>query len=221
MARSKKPNERTFLYRALKVLGEQATKRQHTKTYQKIIDRINKQHIEQGEAPINIEELAKQYTEQEYENNIRGDEMQTPPALEDLDEQSADNIINDFETRIDRIYQTTIAYIADNKEGTGHEGGKLASIADHRRSEIDDAYWTLKTQLQEMRASDIPKKIVAQAIVDNVELDYDIAVTLVPPSDITINFEETVQQLFAIMQQIQKRADELAEEMERKEYYGE
>lgn len=220
MARSKKPNERTFMYRALKVLGEQVTKRQHTKTYQKIIDRINKQHIEQGENPIDIENLAKQYTEQDYEHTNRDDNMQTPPATEDLDEQSAENAINDFEARIDRIYQTTISYIADNKEGTGHEGGKLASIADNRRSEIDDAYWTLKTQLQEMSASGIPKRMIAQAIVDNVELDYDIAVTLVPPSDITINFEETVQQLFAIMQQIQKRADELAEQAER-EYYGE
>jgi len=217
---AKKNNVRQQMYRALKVLGEQITKRQHTKTYQKIIDRINKQQIEKGENPIDIEDLAKQYIEQDYEHTSRDDNMQTPPATEDLDEQSAENAINDFEARIDRIYQTTISYIADNKEGTGHEGGKLASIADHRRSEIDDAYWTLKTQLQEINANGIPKKIIAQAIVDNVELDYDIAVTLVPPSDITINFEETVQQLFAIMQQIQKRADELAEQAER-EYYGE
>lgn len=218
---AKKNNVRQQMYRALKVLGEQITKRQHTKTYQKIIDRINKQQIEKGENPIDIEDLAKQYTEQDYEHTNRDDNMQTPPASEDLDEQSAENVINDFEARIDRIYQTTISYIADNKEGTGHEGGKLASIADHRRSEIDDAYWTLKTQLQEISSNGIPKRIIAQAIVGNVELDYDIAVTLVPPSDITINFEETVQQLFAIMQQIEKRADELAEEMERKEYYGE
>jgi hypothetical protein len=218
---AKKNDVRQQLYRALKVLGEQITKRQHTKTYQRIWDKITQQYIDKGETPPNLKDLASQYAEQDYENNTRNDDMQTPPATEDLDEQSAENVINDFEARIDRIYQTTISYIADNKEGTGHEGGKLASIADHRRSEIDDAYWTLKTQLQEINANGIPKRIIAQAIVDNVELDYDIAVTLVPPSDIAINFEETVQQLFAIMQQIEKRADELAEEMERKEYYGE
>ena len=61
--------------------------------------------------------------------------------------------------------------------------------------------------------------MIAQAIRDNVELDYDIAISLMPPSDIVIDFEETTQQMFALLQQIELRAQELAEQAER-EYYG-
>lgn len=145
--------------------------------------------------------------------------MNTQPSNDDLDEQSADSVISQYEERIDKIYNDTLAYIAENKEGTGHKRGQLPSIADYRRSEIDDAYWTLKTQLQELKDSGIPAQIVAQAIADNVELDYSLAVSLLPPSDIKVEFEETVQQLFGVMQQIEARATELAEQAER-EYYG-
>ena len=206
-------------YEALKALGQKVTKRQRTTTFEKMWKNLRKEYQSKGETPPNLYRTAKEYREHEQEQDLRDENMQTPVATEDLDEQSAQLVIEEYETRIDTIYQNTLAYIADNKDGKGHEGGKLASIADYRRSELDDAYWTLKTQLQELKNSGLPATVIAQAIRDNVELDYDIAISLMPPSDIIIDFEETTQQMFALMQQIELRAQELAEQAER-EYYG-
>ena len=217
---AKKNGVRQQLYRALKVLGEQVTKRQHTKTYQKIIDRINKQHIEQGENPIDIEDLAQQYTEQDYEKTPRDENMNTEPLKEDLDEESAKAYLEEYNQKIDDIYNDTYGWIKNGtRKGVTHDEGHVPSIADYRRSELDDEYWTLKAQLQSMM-QDIPPVILAQAIKDNAELDYSIAITELGPSDIQVEFEKTLGQLIAINTQISARAEELAEEMERKEYYG-
>lgn len=217
MAKKSSGKMHRIYYEALKALGQNVTERQRTSTFEKMWKSLRKDYQARGETAPNLYKTAKQYREQEYD--IRDENMQTPIATEDLDEQSAQLVIEEYETRIDIIYQNTLAYIADNKEGKGHEGGKLASIADHRRSELDDAYWTLKTQFQELKNSGLPATVIAQAIRDNVELDYNIAISLMPPSDIIIDFEETTQQMFALMQQIELRAQELAEEAER-EYYG-
>lgn len=219
MAKKSSGKMRHIYYEALKALGQKVTERQRTSTFEKMWKNIRKDYQSRGEKAPNLYTTAKQYREHEQEQDLRDENMQSPIATEDLDEQSAQLVIEEYEQRIDTIYQNTLAYIADNKDGKGHEGGKLASIANYRRSELDDAYWTLKTQLQELKNSGLPAKVIAQAIRDNVELDYDIAISLVPPSDIVIDFEETTQQMFALMQQIELRAQELAEQAER-EYYG-
>jgi len=217
---AKKNDARQQMYRALKVLGEQVSKRQHTKTFQKIIDRINKQHIEQGENPIDIEDLAQQYTEQDYEKTPRDENMNTEPLKEDLDDASAKAFLEEYNQKIDDIYNDTYGWIKNGtRKGVTHDEGHVPSIADYRRSELDDEYWTLKAQLQSMM-QDIPPVILAQAIKDNAELDYSIAITELGPSDIQVEFEKTLGQLIAINTQISARAEELAEEMERKEYYG-
>lgn len=217
---AKKNDARQQMYRALKVLGEQVSNRQHTKTFQKIIDRINKQNIEQGENPIDIEDLAQQYTEQDYEKTPRDENMNTEPLKEDLDEESAKAFLEEYNQKIDDIYNDTYGWIKNGtRKGVTHDEGHVPSIADYRRSELDDEYWTLKAQLQSMM-QDIPPVILAQAIKDNAELDYSIAITELGPSDIQVEFEKTLGQLIAINTQISARAEELAEEMERKEYYG-
>lgn len=220
MAKKSTGKMHRIYFEALKQLGQKVTERQRTSTYVKMWKKLRKDYQVRGETPPNLYATAKEYRTHEQEQDIRDKNMQSAPAMEDLDEQSAQTVIDEFEARIDTIYQNTLAYIADNKDGKGHEGGKLASIADYRKSELDESYWTLKSQIQELKASQIPLKIIAQAIQDNVELDYNIAVHLLPPSDIVVDFEETTQQMFAIIQQIEVRAQELAEQAER-EYYGE
>ena len=207
-------------YKALTQLGEQLTGRERLNALKKKWQNLREDYKAKGEKQPNLYTTAKDYEQQyDYEQTPRDENMNTEPAPTDLDEQSAQNVISDYEARIDAIYRRTLSYIDENKEGKGHAGGKLASIADFRRAELDDAYWTLKTQLQELKNSGVPLTIVAQAIQDNVELDYEIAISLMPPSDLVVDFEETTQQLFGVMQQIEARASELAEQAER-EYYG-
>ena len=128
--------------------------------------------------------------------------------------------INNFIARLERIYQDTIAFIDANKEGT-HESGKLASIADYRlyTGELQDSYYRVLSEIRTYLDSGVPAEVLAQAIADNVELDYTIAIELIPPSDINYLFDETYEQLQGIWTQINARVDELAQQEEDK-YYG-
>ncbi len=217
---AKKNNVRQQMYRALKVLGEQITKRQHTKTYQKILDRINKQRIDKGEDPVNIEALAQQYIEQDYEKTPRDENMNTEPLKEDLDEESAKAFLDEYNQKIDDIYNDTYGWIKQGtRKGVTHDEGHLPSIADYRKSELDDEYWTLKAQLQSMIAENHPV-VLAKAIKANAELDYTTAITELGPSDFQVEFEKTLGQLIAINTQIDKMAKELAIEEEEKAEKG-
>lgn len=128
--------------------------------------------------------------------------------------------INNFIARLERIYQDTIAFIDANKEGT-HESGKLASIADYRlyTGELQESYYRVLSEIRTYLDSGVPAEVLAQAIADNVELDYTIAIELIPPSDINYLFDETYEQLQAIWSQINLRVEELAQQ-EEDNYYG-
>lgn len=147
-------------------------------------------------------------------------------ASKDYQQTSAPTIdfgmdyINTFIARLERIYQDTIAFIDANKEGT-HESGKLASIADYRlyTGDLQESYYRVLSEIRTYIDSGVPAEILAQAIADNVELDYTIAIELIPPSDINYLFDETYEQLQGIWTQINARAQELAQEQEN-EYYG-
>lgn len=127
--------------------------------------------------------------------------------------------INNFISRLERIYQDTIAFIDANKEGT-HESGKLASIADYRlyTGELQESYFRVLSEIRTYLDSGVPAEVLAQAIADNVELDYTIAIELIPPSDINYLFDETYEQLQGIWAQINLRIEQMAEEEASKDF---
>ena len=206
----------TYL-KALRHLGEQLTGRERTSTLKNKWKALREGYKERGEKAPNLYDTAKNF---EYEQSRRDNEMNTPPAAIDLREEAANQVIEQFIWTVDQIYEDTLRYIEENKEGTGHSGGKLASIADYRRHDIDETYFNLKQKIAEIQSSGAPATVIAQAIQDNVELDYVISVALSPPSDLEFKFNATIEQLDAVMLQIEQRAKELAEEAER-EYLGE
>lgn len=203
-------------YKALTQLGKKVSENDTLKHYREMWKELDKEYKARGEKRPTLNEASA-----EYDESIRRDEnMNTPPANIDLDEEQAKAILDTFATDIDMIYKETIDFIAYNtRKGVTHDEGKLASIADARRSDIDESYLALKEKFETMR-KDIPATILAQAISDNVELDYIISVTLIPPSDIQLEFNKTLAELEALSIQIEARAQELAEQAER-EYLGE
>lgn len=203
-------------YKALTALGEKITGKERITTLKKKWKHVRQEYIDRGEKPPSLYSAAKSF---DYEHTPRDNNMNTEPAPQDLDEASAKETIDQFISLVDQIYQDTLRYIEDNKEGTGHEGGKLASIADNRRKELDDTYFRLKEKIEQILNSGAPVTFIAQAIKDNVELDYVISVALVPPSDLEFKFETTIEELDGVMVQIESRAKELSEEAE-KDYYG-
>lgn len=203
-------------YKALTALGKKLTGDEDIQTYKSMWKDLDKEYKQRGEKRPTLKEANSLFTEHDYEQTPRDENMHTSPANVDLDEDLANQILDNFEADIEDIYRNTLDFISYyTRKGVSHDEGKLASIAEARKSEIDDSYIRLKEKLQTMR-NDIPPATLAQAIQDNVELDYEISVTLMPPSDIQLEFERTLAHLEALTLQIEERARELAE----REYYG-
>ena len=210
MAKKSSSKMHRIYYEALKALGHKVTERQRTSTYEKMWKNLRKDYQTRGETPPNLYKTAKQYREFEYEKTPRDENMQTEPSKEDLDEKSAIAYLEEYNQKIDDIYNDTYSWIKHGtRKGVTHDEGHVPSIADYRKSELDEEYWLLKAQLQSMM-QDIPPVVLAKAIKANAELDYTTAITELGPSDIQVEFEKTLGQLIAINTQIDKTAKDLA-----------
>ena len=127
--------------------------------------------------------------------------------------------IRSFTSALERIYKDTLSYIDGYLDGTKHEEGKLASIASYHIEDITNSYFKVLQEIRMYLESGVPAEVLAQAIADNIELDYTIAVQLQPPSDIIILFDTTFEQLQGIWGQINAKMEELAQKAE-DAYYG-
>ena len=210
MAKKSDGKMHRIYFEALKALGQKVTERQRTSTLQKLWKNLRKDYQTRGETPPNLYTTAKEYREFDYDTTPRDENMQTEPVKEDLDEVSAQRVIDEFLANVKRVYDDTLAYIAENTaKGTNHDKGQLASIADYRRAELDAQYYEIIALVSQLQFQ-YGNLATAEAIYDNRELDYKLAISLSPPSDLIIEFEETISFLLGIMAQIEKRADELA-----------
>ena len=193
---------RNIYVKALQQAGYSLTGKEREKTLQKRWQSFRQSYKEQyGQKAPTVYEYARAY-----------DEASAPTI------DFGREYIADFINRVDRIYRDTLSYIDDNKEGS-HETGKLASIASYKIDRLAKSYQSILDELRVYVDSGVPLEIIAQAIADNVELDYTIAVALQPPSDVVFLFEETLEQLKGIWSQINERVQELAER-EEDAYYG-
>lgn len=209
-------------YKALTALGKKLTGEEDLQSYKSMWKDLDKEYKQRGEKRPTIKEATSRYTEHDYEQTSRDENMNTPPLDDDLDEAKAEEILQTFESDVIEIYHDTLAYIDRySQKGWSHLEGKLANIAKKPQNmdAINTSYFNLINRINDMKESGIPKKVLAQAIRDNVELDYVISITLMPPSDIQLEFERTLEQLDAVLLQVEARAQELAEQAER-EYYG-
>ena len=168
------------------------------------------------------EELKKQWSA--FRSEYRNRTGNSAPSLYTYAKPTTDEIptlglgidyINSFYAAIRNIYDNTEQYILSDSD-------KLSSIAFAHPSVTRELAFTvgkIREQVQLYLDSDIPPEIVAQAIADNVELNYVIAIELTPPSDVKNLFETTLDQLEGIWEQINVLIQQRAEEMEN-EYYG-
>ena len=204
---AKKDRLKRTYYQAIKYAGYEP-KRNYKRQWQVIRD----SYKQEGKHTPTVYEFSRAYKEAQETPTEDGATGVYVPTID-----FGREVIEDFVSHLQRIYQDTLDYIDNNKEG-GHEAGKLASIASYKIDTISRMYYecleTLKRLIQ-----DYGTTIVGQAIKDNVELDYTIAITLYPPSDVVVEFEETLSQLLALESQMAQRASELAQQAE-DEYYG-
>lgn len=206
-------------YKALTALGKKLTGEEDIQTYKSMWKDLDKEYKQRGEKRPTLKEANSLFIEHDYEQEPRDENMHTSPANADLDEQLANEYLDQYEAQIDEIYNDTLEFISyGTRKGVTHDEGVTPSIAKAHQDEITNSYIDLKNQFLAMRADNHPV-VLAQAIKENAEMDYIIAVTLLPPSDIELEFELTLEHLIAIDTQITLRAQEIQQQMEDEEYY--
>lgn len=215
MAKKKSKIGQTY-DRAIRYVGQQPKKTLSAKKrqWQTIRKAIQK---EQGKAPT-VYDYSKAYKQQAQAIQSLPAEVLGTPIQQDIPTiDFAYEFLDSFINKINTIYQDTLSYIDDNKEGT-HDSGMLASIG---AMKIDEIARTHSALLEEIRnlVNEYGLDATAQAISRNVELDYQIAIQFIPPSSVFILFEETLENILALIPQMDAEAQLLAEQME-SDYYG-
>ena len=171
----------------------------------------------QGKAPT-VYDYSKAYKQRAQAiQSLQAEALGTPIQQNIPTIDFAYEFLDDFINRINTIYQDTLSYIDDNKEGT-HESGMLASIGAMKIDEIARQHSALLEEIRNL-VNEYGLDATAQAISRNVELDYQIAIQFIPPSNVFILFEETLDNILALIPQMNAEAERLAEQME-SDYYG-
>lgn len=146
---------------------------------------------------VSIEKEQSDYMDTPRDNNMR---TENPKDMYD----AALDKINSFIDRVEAIYQDTLAYIdtaINNEEGAT----RLAALGRWRLTDIARAKSNLMKFIEKMaRDAEGNYDLLAQALSADKELDYTIAITEQPPSDVEILFEVTLANLQAIWDSINK-----------------
>ena len=214
----KKSNIGQTYDRAIRYAGQTPRKTLKAKRNQWAVIRESYKQSRPNEKAPTVYDYARAYKQQAEQGQSLPPEAYETSAQQDIPTiDFAQQYLENFFSRLHEIRQDTYDYIDNNKEGT-HESGKLASIGQYRVDEMERVYQAIRDEVAKM-IKEYGKDAVARAMANNVELDYSIAITLLPPSDIYIVFNQTLEQLLALTSQMEVEAQRLAEQME-SDYYG-
>lgn len=196
----------------------QARNQRQEKQRQKYIDALKKTNRYRGK-DTRLPKLKAEW--EQYRKTYKSTTGENAPRLDTVAKEGINYIptidfgmeyINDFKRALETIYDNTVVY-------TQTTNTQLAGIGGRHTTELYATMIAIEQEIDAYLNSDIPADIVAQAIADNVELDYTIAIALIPPSDIQNLFEVTLEQMQGIWSQINDLIEKRAQEME-DEYYG-
>ena len=217
MARKKTNIGQTY-DRAIRYAGQTPKKTLKAKRNQWAVIRESYKQSRPNEKAPSVYDYARAYNQQAQQIQSLPAEVIGTPAQQDIPTiDFAYEFLDSFINRINTIYQDTLTYIDENKEGT-HDSGMLASIAAMKIDEISRQHSALLEEIRNL-VNEYGLDSTAQAISRNVELDYQIAIQFIPPSSVFILFEETLENILALIPQMNAEAEKLAEQME-SDYYG-
>ena len=153
---------------------------------------------------VTIEKEEADFNETPRDENMRTD---NPSDMYD----AALDKINAFIDRVEAIYQDTLTYIdaaINNEEGAP----RLAALGVSKITDIARAKSDLVQFIEQMAVdAEGNYDLLAQALSADKELDYVIAITEQPPSDVEILFEVTLENLQAIWNRIMRGATNIEE----------
>lgn len=155
------------------------------------------------------QEVTIEKEEADFNETPRDENMRTENPSDMYD--AALDKINAFIDRVEAIYQDTLTYIdsaINNEEGAP----RLAALGVSKITDIARAKSDLVQFIEQMAVdAEGNYDLLAQALSADKELDYIIAITEQPPSDVEILFEVTLANLQAIWNRIMRGATNIEE----------
>jgi len=216
MAKKKKNTRLIPTYqKALKMAGIDVTGKESITRLRNIWKKVRNDYFTKtGNKLPSVYQYAKEYKQRAQTiQSIPAELIGTPIDRKNIPTiDFAQEYLSDFYDRLEIIMQDTYAFIDKGGDGS-YEGDKTAAIAKYHIEEIARVHTAILDELKDM-INQYGKDIVAESMAKNVELDYSIAVTLQPPSDIYILLNQTLEQMLAITVQIEIQAAKEAERME-------
>ena len=168
-----------------------------------------------GISDVNVRDVYRYQVDLEkeqadYNDTPRNADDNRTTDLPEMHDISID-IIESFIDKINAVFDDTMSLIDSAIQGVSGlpqevyiAMGKTDKIAASRSNLVEH----IRKWYEE---SNNHPEYLALAITRNGELDYTLAVTLVPPSDIIVNFDVTLENLSAIWQTIEQQAQDEAE----------
>ena len=165
---------------------------------------IRKQQKAEGLELPRVQTVYKVAEEQgfefDYEYTDRDENMNTLPPAEPLN--LGGEYIEAFKRNLESIYTDTINYTQSwhNKslDSTERQAAYIASLYVDQLTSVYDQILAL---LDWMVAT-YGEEVVGNMIASDIELDYTIAIVFIPPSEVDIVMEMTLEQLRGIMDRI-------------------
>ena len=151
--------------------------------------------------------LYKKKQQAQWQDTPRDNQYRTAPAPNTID--FATQTINDFLSLADKVYRNTVDYMDRVRDKSNHEEGKLGNIADYGL--VTSSYDNLRKWVSDT-IEVVGKEALANIIASDSFIDYEMAITLVPPSDVLYNFEMTIDNLQSALQYAIDKAEQQAEQ---------
>ena len=193
---------------AIERMNVAVPKRASLKTLKNIWKDIRQEYKQKGKDLPVVQAVVKQTkAEFDYEQSPRDENMNTLPPDENLN--TGYEYIENFKRELEAIYNATRDWVNSWRD-------KKRFSQERREAYLGYVNWDLVEATYNAILTVIDNLIlqfgydeVAQAIAEDVELDYTIALVIIPPSEVMNEMEVTLEQLNGIVNRLAAKYENL------------
>ena len=188
------------IYRqAIEYMGGKVGKRTSLQGMRDIWKSIRSEHRQQGIELPNVRTVSKTY-EYEYQQTPRDENMNTLPPEEPLN--MGYDYIESFKLQLETIYNDTKTW-ADgwSDKNLNSTDRRHRFIAHNNMDLLTSTYYAILERIDQL-VLQFGYDAVAQALSSDVEMDYAIALSFMPPSSVENEMAMTLEQINGVMNRL-------------------
>lgn len=191
------------IYReAIEFMGGETTKRMSLKSLKHMWQSIRKEHKKEGTELPSVRTVAKEAREYVYEETPRDEEMNTLPLEQEEATDKGYEYIENFKKQLENILNDTRAWAGSWKDKSiTSEDRRHRYMCYNSLDLLESTYYAILTKLDNL-IMEYGYDVVADAIAGDIEFDYSIALSFMPPSSVINEMAITLEQINGIMNKL-------------------